>query len=167
MKVNDAVIGVALLVFAALLMTHVSVGWNWLVDSEFSGFPRTRPHQPGPALFPFILGVLLALCGAILVVKGRREGGPLGYWPEWARDPVSALRWLGIVVAIVAYQLFDELVGFLPLASVLLFLLMKQLHVSTRLSLLTALGCALVIHTFFVKFLLVPLPWGVLEPIAW
>jgi putative tricarboxylic transport membrane protein len=72
-----------------------------------------------------------------------------------------------VVAAILAYQWLSEWLGFLPVAVALLVALMKLLGVSTRAALLTSVLAALFIHTLFVKFLLVPLPWGLLDPIAW
>lgn len=167
MRFNDTVIGAFLLVLSVLLMVHVSLGWSWLVATDFSGFPRAMPGKPGPALFPFTLGILLFVTSVVLILHGLRERRPAVEVRAWLRRPASVLNALGVVAAVVVYVLFAETVGFLPLVAVLLFLLMKLLEVRTLTALWVSVACALFIHTFFVKFLLVPLPWGVLEPIAW
>lgn len=167
MRFNDAVMGAFLLVLSVLLMVHVSIGWSWLVATDFSGFPRALPGKPGPALFPFTLGILLFVSAATMIYNGLRQHRPALEVLAWLRRPASVLNALGVVVAVLVYVLFAEAIGFLPLAAAMLFLLMKQLQVRTTTALLVSVACALVIHTFFVKLLLVPLPWGVLEPIAW
>jgi putative tricarboxylic transport membrane protein len=167
MKVNDAVIGAAVLLLAVVMMLHVSIGWDWVFHTGFSGFPRAQPGKPGPALFPFTLGILFAVCGLILLLRGRRAAEPWLVVQDWARDRTRLLRWAGVVGSILAYQWLSDVIGFLPLAILLTFLLMLQLRVSWLTALLSAVACALVIHTLFVKVLLVPLPWGLLEPIAW
>jgi putative tricarboxylic transport membrane protein len=167
MKLNDAVIGAVLLVFAVTLMIHVSIGWSWLVTTDFSGFPRAAPGKPGPALFPFSLGILFFISGAILLARGLRARGALLEWQEWTRRPGSKANAIAVVVVVLAYQFLSEWIGFLPVAVVGLFLLMRLLRVRATVALVVSVACALFIHTLFVKFLLVPLPWGLLEPIAW
>jgi putative tricarboxylic transport membrane protein len=66
-RLNDAVIGVVLVLFALAVI----------------GYARTFPAMPGqnygPALFPTLIGIGLALAGAILIVGGvaRRKTDPL------------------------------------------------------------------------------------------
>ena len=167
MKFNDAVIGAVLFVFSITLMLHVSIGWDWLVHNGFTGFPRAAPGRPGPALFPFTLGILFCICSVILLARGLRSHIPRIQLQPWITDPARLINWLAVVAAILAYQWFSEWIGFLPLAVVILVALMKLLGVRTHIALLTSLLAALFIHTLFVKFLLVPLPWGLLDPIAW
>jgi putative tricarboxylic transport membrane protein len=83
------------------------------------------------------------------------------------KDPARLINWLAVVAAILVYQWVSEWLGFLPMAVAVLIALMKLLGVRTRTALLTSVVAALFIHTLFVKILLVPLPWGLLDPIAW
>jgi putative tricarboxylic transport membrane protein len=167
MKFNDAVIGAVLFVFSITLMLHVSIGWDWLVYTGFTGFPRAAPGKPGPALFPFTLGILFLICSLILLVRGLREHAPRLVVQPWFTDPARLMNWLAVVAAIFAYLWLSEWIGFLPMAVAVLVALMKLLGVPTRTALWSSVLAALFIHTLFVKFLLVPLPWGLLEPIAW
>jgi len=167
MRVNDAVTGFLLLLFSILVMVHVSIGWSWLVETEFSGFPRAVPGKPGPALFPFILGFLFAICALILIVRGLKSKAAWVILSEWPRSPAKVFNWVAILTVVISYQFLDEWIGFLPLAVVLLFFLMKILQVRTVTALLASAGTSLFIHTLFVKILLVPLPWGLLDSIAW
>ena len=167
MKFNDAVIGTVLFIFSVTLMLHVSVGWDWLVHDGFTGFPRAAPGKPGPALFPFVLGVLFCICSLILLARGVKSHAPRLEVKEWLTDRVRLINWLAVVVAIVTYQWVSEVIGFLPMAVAILLALMLLLGVRLRTALPTSLLASLFIHTLFVKFLLVPLPWGLLDPIAW
>lgn len=167
MKFNDAVIGAVLVVFSIALMLHVSIGWDWLVHNGFTGFPRAEPGRPGPALFPFTLGILFSICAIILIVRGLRSDFPWAQAQQWMRERRSVINWLAIVVGVLFYQYLSDPVGFLPVAIVLMFVLMKLLRVRTTTALLTSVACAFGIHFLFAKMLLVPLPWGLLEPIAW
>jgi len=167
MKFSDAVIGAVLFVLSILLMLHVSVGWDWLVHNGFTGFPRAAPGKPGPALFPFVLGALFFICSVILLVRGLRAHAPRIELQAWITDRSRVINWLAVLAVIVVYQAASDFIGFLPLAVLALFLLMLLLGVRVRIALPTAVLAALFIHTMFVKFLLVPLPWGLLDPIAW
>ena len=167
MKFNDAVIGAVLLLFSIALMLHVSIGWDWLVHDGFTGFPRAAPGKPGPALFPFTLGILFLACSLILLARGLRSHVPRLDVQAWMKDPARLINWLAVVAAILVYQWVSEWLGFLPMAVAVLIALMKLLGVRTRTALLTSVVAALFIHTLFVKILLVPLPWGLLDPIAW
>ena len=167
MKFSDTVIGAVLFVGSILLMLHVSVGWDWLVHNGFTGFPRAQPGKPGPALFPFILGFLAWVCSVILLARGLRARRPRFEVQAWLRDPLRLLNWLAVVGAVVAYQWIADFLGFLPVAVATLFLLMLLLGVRARVAVVTSVLAALFIHTLFVKILLVPLPWGLLDPIAW
>jgi putative tricarboxylic transport membrane protein len=55
MRLNDAVWGALLLLFSAVILFHVQ------------SFPKIPGQQVGPALFPGLLAVGLAVCGALLI----------------------------------------------------------------------------------------------------
>ena len=57
--------------------------------------------------------------------------------------------------------------GFIPCSLIVLCAMFLTLRVRPVLILPVALVSTLVIHTLFYKGLRVPLPWGVLTPIAW
>jgi putative tricarboxylic transport membrane protein len=103
---------------------------------------------------------------------GARRRAP-GASPRWVEAPA----WLGarpqllafavLVAANVLYVLVVDRLGFLPTAFVYLAALMGVLRVRLALALAVALVMTLLIHYAFYKLLRVPLPWGVLTPIAW
>ena len=57
MKLNDAVVG------AALLLLAVAVGWH------IRGFPQMPGQKFGPAVFPGLIAAGLAACGVLLIVR--------------------------------------------------------------------------------------------------
>lgn len=157
MKLNDAVSGVILIVFAIAVILYSRT------------FPRLHGQDYGPDLFPTIIGCGLILCGSLLILKGvaaRREG-PLAALGPWARDGRLLTNVLIFVGGVVAYILFSDFIGFIPLAFALIAVLTTRLGASYPAGLATAAVATLVIHTIFAKGLLVPLPWGLLLPVAW
>lgn len=155
MKVNDAVAGLLLIAFAAAMMAYAAT------------FPKAAPDKPGPALFPMVLGGLFVLCGLMLVARGLRSGQAWVVVHRWLREPARWLNALGAVLVVLVYQWAVAVVGFIPLVTLLLFLMMKQLGARTPVALATAAAFAVLVHTLFAKMLLVPLPWGWLEPVSW
>ncbi len=161
MKVNDAVWGALLALLGAAILWHVQ------------GFPRIPGQNVGPALFPGMLGAALLVCGAILIVSGlkaRHAPGATAPWaiaPAWLRSPRHVLALLVLVASNLFYLLAVDPLGFLLTAFVYLAALMGVLRVRLALVLPVSLVMALAIHYAFYKLLRVPLPWGVLQGIAW
>ena len=58
--------------------------------------------RPGPAYFPFGLGIILAVLGAFIVVKALLVGGRDG-------DPVGAIAWKPLAIIVGAVALFGLL----------------------------------------------------------
>lgn len=157
MRFNDAVIGVILIVFAIAEIAYTST------------FPSLYGQEYGPDLFPILIGAGLIICGAILIARGvaARATAPLAEAGDWARDPRRLLNLALLFAGILVYIRFADSVGFIPIALVMLTTLMIRLGARAVVAIPTALATTLVIHTLFAKILLVPLPWGVLLPIAW
>ena len=157
MRMNDAVTGAILILFAIAVILHAQT------------FPRLHGQDYGPDLFPTIIASGLILCGALLIGKGwaaRREGRLVLLGP-WARDRRMRLNVALLVAGVVAYILFANFIGFIPLSFIILAVLTVRLGAGPLAGLATAAAATLVIHTIFAKLLLVPLPWGLLLPIAW
>ncbi len=160
MKVNDAVWGALLLLLAAALLVHIQ------------SFPTIPGQKYGPALLPGVVGVGLAVCGLLLVIKGlaiRRAGEHLHWirFEAWTRMPRRVLAFAIAVGVNVFYILSVGVLGFIPTATIYLAALFAVLGVRLRNALPLALAVALVIHYVFYKLLRVPLPWGLLQGIAW
>jgi putative tricarboxylic transport membrane protein len=158
-KFNDAVWGAAMLVFAGALLWHVQ------------SFPSIPGQKVGPSALPGALSVGIGICGAILLVRGLRERASAGTawieWPEWFRS-VPQLRAFAVLVAVnVLYLVAVGRLGFIIVGTIYLAALMATLRVRFSRALPIALVMTLAIHYAFYKLLKVPLPWGVLQPIAW
>ncbi len=161
MKLNDAIWGALLALLGAAILWHVQ------------GFPRIPGQNVGPALFPGLLAAALVVCGGILIASGlkaRRAAPSSAPWtvaPEWLRSPRHLLAFAVLVGANVFYLLVVDRLGFLLTAFVYLAVLMWVLRVRVVLVFPVALVMTLLIHYEFYKLLRVPLPWGVLQGIAW
>ncbi len=161
MKLNDAVWGALLLLLGGVLLVHVQ------------GFPAMPGQKVGPALFPGLLAVGLAVCGAILAVRGlraRAAAAPASKWltlPDWSRSPHHVLAFAVLVAVNLLYLLAVDRIGFVITGTVYLSALMWVLRVRPMRIVPIALVLTLAIHFAFYKLLRVPLPWGVLESVAW
>jgi putative tricarboxylic transport membrane protein len=123
----------------------------------------------GPALFPRVIAVGMALCAVALIVRGVLSAGSRSWAeiPDWIRMPRLVAAFLLVVLGLFCAYLFLDKVGFLVLAPALLLALMLVLQIRVVVAIPVAVGAALLIHTIFYKGLGVPLPWGLLEAWAW
>jgi putative tricarboxylic transport membrane protein len=153
-RVNDAVIGVVLVLFALALIFHTRI------------FPAMPGQDYGPALFPVLIGVGFLICGVILIVSGigRLRTEPLFAGAEWLRSRHHLVDFFAVIGGLVAYILISDWLGFIPTAFLLLlgWLILfrggKPLS-SAAIALLTTL----VVNYAFTQLLLVPLPLGLLR----
>jgi putative tricarboxylic transport membrane protein len=161
MKLNDAVWGALLIFFSAAVLMHVQ------------GLPTIPGQKVGPALFPGVLAVGLAVCAVLLIVKGlaaRAQGGERARWVEfdgWTRSHRRVVAFLAVIGVNVFYILAVDRLGFILTGVVYLGTLFIVFGVGRKSILPLALAVTLVIHYAFYKMLKVPLPWGVLQGIAW
>ena len=72
-----------------------------------------------------------------------------------------------VIAALVLYILMSPVMGFHLTAVVLLLGLFLMLSVRWPLAVGFAVAVPLLIHYVFYTLLRVPLPWGVLTPVAW
>jgi putative tricarboxylic transport membrane protein len=157
MRFNSAVFGVVLLLFSAAMMAYTRT------------FPEMPGQDYGPALFPLLIGIALSICGVLLVFQGirSRRNVPLVVLGDWAYEPRQRVNFALVVAALIFYIAVSEYLGFVPTAFVILAVLLVRFGTPLVTSLSVAAAATLVIHTLFARFLLVPLPWGLLQPIAW
>lgn len=125
-----------------------------------TGFPTVPGMQFGPGLFPKIIGGGLLLSGVGILVEafGRASG-------EGASRP--GIRQLLLVGAIAFFALTLHPLGFHVSAAITIFAatLLARGGLLTTL-ILTCCG-PIVLHFIFYSVMRVPLPWGILLPIAW
>ncbi|MFW6077683.1 MAG: tripartite tricarboxylate transporter TctB family protein [Hyphomicrobiales bacterium] len=159
MKVNDAISGVGLILLAGLIY--------WLT----SDFPGMHGQPYGPALFPRLIAVLMALAGLGLIVSGvrSRAEAPLVALPDWMRSPWHAANLAAVILAVVFYIMVSRTLGFVLTGFIILTVLFLMLRGRAHLwsSLAIAAVAIIAIQQFFGDLLRVPLPWGVLQPVAW
>ena len=161
MKVNDAVWGALLLLLAAAILVHVQ------------SFRTIPGQQYGPAIYPGLIAVGLAICAVLLIVKGlaaRTQDGrrvrwmTLAPWTRSHRHVVAFALTLGVNVF---YILLVDRLGFIPTGVVYLSALFAVFGVRLIWIVPLALLLTLAIHTAFYKLLRVPLPWGLLQGFIW
>ena len=109
------------------------------------------------------------ICGLLLLVRGVRRHVPGGRWlafDDWARDPLTVIRFLSVPAGILFYVLTSDFLGFhiaagLAMMGWLLVFGMKPLP-----ALAIAIFFPAVMHLAFYKLLRVPLPWGLLQSVV-
>jgi putative tricarboxylic transport membrane protein len=157
MKLNDAILGLVLALLGAAVLIAIQ------------GYPKIPGQPVGPALFPGLIAAGLCIGGAILVVRGWMARGqePWVVWEDWIGSPRHMLGFAVLVGAILFYILASNWLGFLPTATLILLALFLVLDVPVGRAVLIAIVAALVVHFAFYKLLRVPLPWGLLQGVAW
>ncbi|MGH8707368.1 MAG: tripartite tricarboxylate transporter TctB family protein [Burkholderiales bacterium] len=161
MKLNDAVWGALLLLFATAILVHIQA------------FGTIPGQQYGPALYPGVIAVGLAVCGVMLIVSGlaaRTPGPERSAWvvfAPWTRSQRHVLAFALAIGVNVFYVLLADKLGFIPTGVIYLAVLFTVFGVPARWILPLAVVMTLVIHTAFYKLLRVPLPWGVLQKFLW
>ena len=156
MTLSDTLSGLLILIFGSAIAAY-----SWT-------FPP-MPGQPvGPALFPTLIGCGLLVLGTALVFSGaRRRGTPLVDLADWVRRPRMVFNFALVVGDLVFYALAVDGLGFFITAFAFLSALFLAFGVSRRRILPLAAAVTIAIHYGFYTLLRVPLPWGVLERIAW
>ena len=136
------------------------------VIAEASTFPSMPGQSIGPAFFPTAVGIGLIVCGAALVASGQRPGA----WIEtgdWVRRRPMVLNFALVFLDLIFYAFAVARLGFFITAVIFLGVLMLAFGVPKTRILPLALAVTLVIHYAFYTLLHVPLPWGVLQGVAW
>jgi putative tricarboxylic transport membrane protein len=157
MKINDVLSGVVIGSLAAAVYLHAR------------SFPPMVGQNVGPNMFPQLIAAGLMICAIFLVLRGvkslRTEA--LVEMPEWLGANRAALGFMMIPIVLVFYLAVSERLGFIVTAALLLMALFYVFGVRTRTALIVAIVGSLAIHAMFYKLLKVPLPWGILSPLAW
>jgi putative tricarboxylic transport membrane protein len=158
MRLNDAVIGVALVLFALVMIWYTRT------------FPEMPGQDYGPALFPVLIGIGFLITGAILIVSGlsRRRAEPLFGGGAWLRSGAHIINFVAVVGGLLLYILVSDWLGFIPTALLLLSGWLVLFRGGKPISsFLIAVGVTLVVNYAFSQLLLVPLPLGVLQPLLY
>jgi len=160
-KLNDAVWGALFLLLSATILIHVR------------NFPTIPGQNVGPALFPGVIAAALGVCALLLIARGmavRRSGGEREQWVAldgWLASPRHVLAFLLVIGVNVFYILLVDKLGFILTGVIYLGALFAAFGVRLRLILPVAIIVTFGIHYSFYKVLKVPLPWGLLQGVAW
>jgi len=161
-KLPDWLIGAVLFALSMAVLWHVRT------------FPDIPGQQYGAALFPGLAATGLGIAALGLVVTGllrRRRAAPTAAADASGDpDPMTARRWLALLLSvgsIVFYIVAAESLGFILTGVLILVVMMWAYGSRPALIVPVAIIATLLVHTGFYKLLRVPLPWGVLQPIAW
>lgn len=155
MRIHDSLIGGVLLLLSLAVLWHVQ------------GFPPAAGQAYGPALFPGLVAVGLGLASAVLAWQGLRVQQTWLLLSDGLRSPRRLAAFAITLASMVLYILLSEALGFIVCSLVVLIALQWACGVRPLLAVAVAIAATLVIHTCFYKLLKVPLPWGVLQRLAW
>ncbi|HEY9278799.1 MAG TPA: tripartite tricarboxylate transporter TctB family protein [Eoetvoesiella sp.] len=141
---NDRILGVCALVFAALM---VWLGWD--IEAPFS-------YEPvGPRAFPLLIAAIIAMCGLWLTYKGGNPSEP---------NPPGATGRITVMVGVcAAYAYFFQMLGFI-VATTLMTVFVGRLFSGKWIKVL--IGGLVMSVFFFILFdriLDVVLPLGILR----
>jgi putative tricarboxylic transport membrane protein len=157
-RLNDAVIGIALILFALAMIAYTRT------------FPAMPGQDYGPALFPVLIGIGFIVTGVILIVSGlrRRRVEPLFGGGEWLRSGPHVTNFLAVVGGLLLYIVASGWLGFIVTSLLLLFGWLVLFRGGKPISsFVIALAVTLCVDYAFSQLLLVPLPLGVLQPLLY
>jgi putative tricarboxylic transport membrane protein len=153
MRVNDLISGALLILLAAAMVAYTTT------------FPPFPGQKYGPSLFPRLLGAGIAVCGALLMLRGRRQlaaGAPLAHIDDAYRTTRGWSSAAMIVAAIVVYIALSETLGFVITAALVVLALLLWFGVRPVTALVITVVAVLAMDWFFGRMFRVPLPLGLL-----
>jgi len=149
MRLNDKLIGILAMV----------IGLAVIIRVQF--YPNLADGQPGPALFPEVIGGLFIVVGLTLFRQARTSDAPMV-----SRLPELTARGVGNVLftigAVIFYIAVSQSLGFLLTSFIIMVAMMLLLKAKLAVSIPVAMGTTVCIYAIFNKMLLVPLPRGLL-----
>ena len=157
MKLNDAVIGIFLMLLGAAVLLVVR------------SYPQIPGQNVGPALFPGLIATGLCIGGLMLTVSGWRARAQVPWlqWEEWVRSPRHVRALIVLLGSVIFYMVAAQSLGFIFTSVLILICLFYALKLPLGRAVLIAVIATLVIHLAFYKLLRVPLPWGILTNYSW
>ncbi len=133
------------------------------VALEAQGFPRMAGIAYGPDLFPTVAAAGLALCGVAIAAEGARAA-PDSVAAQERLAPLRILALLGVVAGV---ALALPWLGFHLTFAAATLAACRIFGGGWTMAAALTLIAPLALHYVFYSLLRVPLPWGVLTPIAW
>jgi putative tricarboxylic transport membrane protein len=126
-------------------------------------------NAPGPGLMPFLLGIvfsLLALYKLIAALLGRRESEETKEEGEADQHKTVYKKLILVVVAMFAYALLLEPLGFLPTTFITMVLLFRSAGFKRWIIAVTYSGVVVLITYFLFTYLGVRFPPGILRALG-
>ena len=160
MRVGDLWTGLALLAFGLAVLLRART------------FPTMAGMDYGPGLFPSIAAAGLMASGGVIALRGwRGRAGTPSEAPSGtasgAAPTALGLRVAGVPLVVAFFGLALPRLGFHLTAAASLLALFLLFGLGPLRATAFAVIAAVAIHAVFYTLLRVPLPWGVLTPIAW
>jgi Tripartite tricarboxylate transporter TctB family len=157
---------------AIVALIIVVIGGVFVIEARRLGATWTS-DGPGAGYFPFYVGLILVICGAVVFVKAIRARGDVGGGPRSAGsseafvDRVQLARVASVFVPSVVYVAVTMLLG-LYVASALfiaLFMIVLGKYAPAR-SVATGIAVSAVFFAMFEVWFKVPLYKGALNPLG-
>ena len=181
MKITDKLFGIV------LTLCGISV----FIYSR--SIPPLQGQDVGAGLFLLIISTIFFVCGLILACRGHQQQHqhqasvqadaqsngtvrsqsqhltPLRsiQTPVEFRNKRVLLGFVLVPLCLLFYVNFSAVLGFLPAAFLILMALFLVFKVRPWLAVLVAIAATLLVHSVFYSIMSVPLPWGILETVAW
>ena len=156
MRFSDVMLGAIFLLFG------ISLAWYSV------GLPAIPGHKYGAATFPFFIAMGLIVCSARLIYSGIRQGRePLVFIPEELKSPRALAGATATILLVVFYILFVRIIGFIPTAFIISFIMFLILRVKPARAAMISVVAAFVCDFIFRTMLLVPLPFGLMPRLPW
>lgn len=147
---RDIVTGAALVALGTLMI--------WIA----SGFPQIGAMAFGPDLFPRIIASGLILSGLGILLEAAR-----GIAPASEGGRLAALPILILLALVAAFAVLLPVLGFHITAALALLVAVRVFGGGWSIAAAVALLAPIILHYVFYSVLRVPLPWGLLTPLAW
>ncbi|MEV8467489.1 tripartite tricarboxylate transporter TctB family protein [Fluviibacterium sp. DFM31] len=157
MKISDRLMGFFLLVFSAGILIQAST------------FPLIPGQSVGSGLLPTIVALGLGGCALTLIAKDlvSQPRSKLVEPGDWIGDRRRLIRVGIVLLGTASFIPFLDVIGFPVLSITVLLAFLLSLRVKVLTAILVSVIASLAIHTLFSKVFLVPLPWGILQSVAW
>lgn len=127
-------------------------------------FPTVGGMTYGPGLFPTIISCGLVASGLGIVLEAVRTGPAARLEPK--RRP-RLLPMAGVLAVIAFFALALNPLGFHVTAAISLLIAVRIFGGRWRVAVSLAVIGTAAVHFLFYSVLRVPLPWGLMLPIAW
>ena len=171
MRVNDAITGAVLVIFALAEIAYTRT------------FPSLHGQSYGPNLFPTLIGLGLIACGSVLILRGLLARRANAREPTSAENSSALVSWIDFgnmaqstharvtavlaILSLLLYIFLSEWIGFIPLSLAIIGILLYRMGSSLLASCVIAIIATIAIQILFARVLLVPLPAGWLQGLVW